>query len=310
MKTCPITYEQFAGAGKYSQNGLNVLARNLKELKDLPYSAEEQRHEAVARASKISIQGVQPKLSARFSPARTSFILVDIHGQYILKPQSQLYRELPQNEDLTMRLAAIAGIDVPLHGLVYSSDASFTYFIKRFDRKGRIRKLAVEDFAQLSGRTRDTKYDSSMEQVAKIIEQYCTFPAMEKLKLFRLTLFNYLVGNEDMHLKNFSLLTQDGKTSLSPSYDLINTTIALPNPVEELALPLKGKKSKFTADIFLDYFGIQRLQLTPKVIDQVLTRLVDSIHEWQHLINISFLSPSLKERYLLLLKERRTILRL
>src|SRR4030042_3559984 len=105
-----------------------------------------------------------------------------------------------------MRLAAIAGLEVPLHGMVYARDGSLTYFIRRFDRVRRKGKLATEDFAQLQGKSRDTKYDSSMEQVTRTIEEFCTFLLIEKAKLFRLTIFSFVVGNEDMHLKNFSLI--------------------------------------------------------------------------------------------------------
>jgi serine/threonine-protein kinase HipA len=134
----------------------------------------------------MSVQGIQPKLSATLNVSRQRFEVVDIGGHYILKPQNPQFPQLPENEDLSMRLAGAAGIDVPLHGLVYSKDGSFTYFIKRFDRIGRNKKLAVEDFAQLFGLSRETKYDASMEKVAAVIEKYCTFPALEKIKLFRL----------------------------------------------------------------------------------------------------------------------------
>lgn len=107
---------------------------------------------------------------ARLDAKRESFVLVDHGGNFILKPPSPPYPKFPENEDLTMRLATAAGIEVPLHGLVYASDGSRTYFIRRFDRVGRGAKLTVEDFAQLSGGTRQTKYDSSMEQVVLVIE--------------------------------------------------------------------------------------------------------------------------------------------
>ena len=135
MKRCPITYEEIT-SGEYSVRGLRLLARQLVHLDPFPYTAEEQRREAASRAAKMSIQGVQAKLSARLNVKEEVFDVVDTGGQYILKPQSNLYPELPQNEDLTMRLAADASIDVPLHGMVYSKDGSLTYFIKRFDRIG------------------------------------------------------------------------------------------------------------------------------------------------------------------------------
>jgi serine/threonine-protein kinase HipA len=216
MNRCPITYEECEG-GKYSLKGLKQLSPRLKSLKDFPFSAEEQVREAIARAAKMSIQGVQPKLSVHLNVKNENFEIVDTGGRYIFKPQTTNYREVPENEDVTMRLAKLIEIDVPLHGLVYSKDDTMTYFIRRFDRVGRNKKIPVEDFAQLSGKDRETKYESSMEQIISLIEQFCTFPSIEKLKLFNLTLFNYLVGNEDMHLKNFSVIRRDLKVELSPA---------------------------------------------------------------------------------------------
>ncbi len=97
---------------------------------------------------------------------------MDCNGRYILKPPSLDYPELPENEDLTMRVAAAAGIEVPVHGLVRGRDGSLTYFIRRFDRTGRTR-LPLEDFAQLSGASRETKYESSMEKVAAVVDRFC-----------------------------------------------------------------------------------------------------------------------------------------
>jgi serine/threonine-protein kinase HipA len=296
MTRCPITYEEIADGARYSAGGLKRLSRRLKGLQDLPYSAEDQRREAVARASKMSIQGVQPKLSAKLDAASETFTLVDTGGEYILKPQNQ-YPELPQNEDLTMRLAGIARIEVPVHGLIYSNDGSLTYVIKRFDRSKKIGRLHVEDFAQLSGKTRDTKYNSSMEQVAAVMDRFMTFPAIEKVKLFRLTVFNFLVGNEDMHLKNFSAIRRAEKVELSPAYDLINTTIAVGNVNEESALSIDGKKSNLSRRLFAEYYGVDRLGLPPKVVEEILLELTSLGAAWESQIKISFLSDAMKKRY-------------
>ncbi|MBI4536221.1 MAG: HipA domain-containing protein, partial [Ignavibacteriae bacterium] len=297
MRRCPITYEELI-AGEYSSRGLRMLARQLTRLEPLPFTAEEQRLEAVRRAAKMSIQGVQAKLSARLNVNDGCFDVVDVGGQFILKPQSNLYLELPENEDVTMRLAADVGIEVPFHGMVYSKDGSLTYFIRRFDRVGRRGKLPVEDFAQLQGKTRDTKYQSSMEQIAATIETHCTFPAVEKLKLFRLTLFSFLVGNEDMHVKNFSLISRGGKVELSPGYDLLNTTIALGGTPEELALPLRGKKRNLDRRDLIDYFGFERLGLTRKSVDSVLKEFARAVESWRSVLAISFLSEPMKQSYL------------
>jgi serine/threonine-protein kinase HipA len=304
LKICPITYEEIPARTKYSERGLRSLSPSLKRLNDLPYSAEEQRREAEAHAGKLSIQGVQPKLSAVLNVKNSSFDLIDKGGRYILKPQVERFKQLPENEDLTMRLAAIVGIEAPRHGLVYSRDGSLTYFIRRFDRKGQKDKVHVEDFAQLSGASRDTKYDSSMERVAEVLEELCTFPAVEKLKLYQRTVFSFLIGNEDLHLKNFSLIVRDDKVELSPAYDLVNSTIVLASPTVELALPVRGRRNKLKRSDLVDYFGMERLKLTSSVCEAFLVQLRSALPAWDSLIERSFLSPDARKRYREVIKDR------
>jgi len=299
---CPLTYQEI-NSGKYSESGLKTLHPKLKDLSDLPFTASELRQEAVSRAAKLSIQGVQPKLSARLNLKSEGFEVVDNGGQFIIKPQNDWYPQLPENEDLTMRLALLAGVEVPQHGLVYAKDGSLNYFIKRFDRV-KDAKLHVEDFAQLSGNSRDTKYNFSMEKLAELVNQYCTFPALEKVKLFRLTVFNFLVGNEDMHLKNFSVIQKNGKVMISPAYDLLNSTIVLKPGAEEIALTLLGKKKKLNAELVFNYFGRERLGLSEKSIDEVLKQINKTKTSWVELIEISFLSDDMKTKYLHLMEER------
>ena len=303
MNRCPITYEPLPDGATYSLQGLKLLNRNLASLAPLEFTAEEQRQEALNRAGKMSIQGLQLKLSLVLRITEGRFEVVNRGGQYILKPQSLDFPELPENEDVTMRMAAAVGIEVPVHGLVRSIDGSFSYLIKRFDREGRDR-MPVEDFAQLSGASRETKYDSSMEKVAAVIEQFCTFPALERVKLFERTLFSFLVGNEDMHLKNFSLITRNEKIELAPAYDFLNTTIALKAAKEEMALPVKGKKSKLTRNDLLNYFARERLQINERVLNDVLSRFAKAIPAWRELLDQSFLSAEVKQKYAALLTER------
>jgi len=307
LNRCPITYN-LCDENTYNEKGLKRLSPTLKTLAPLDFSAEELRTEAMFRASKMSIQGVQPKLSAVLNIKGGRFEIVDKYGKYILKPQHHVFPELPQNEDLTMRLAASVGIEVPFHGLIWSKDNSLTYFIKRFDRKGHKDKIAVEDFAQLAGMSRDTKYNYSMEKLVKLIDDYCTFPAIEKAKLFKLVLFNFLTGNEDMHLKNFSVIVRNGKVELSPAYDLLNTTIVLKGDTEEIALSLKGKKSNLNRNILINDFGRDRCNLTGKVVERTLGSIQKAISSWFNLIEISFLSEEMKDKYRNLLLKRMDIL--
>lgn len=307
MNRCPITYEP-CGDDLYTTKGLKMLSQYLTNLEPFAYSAEEQRIQAQVRTSKISIQGVQPKLSAVINIKDQRFELVDKEGKYILKPQHQTYPLLPENEDLTMRMAEAAGIFVPLHGLIWSKDQSLTYFIKRFDRTGHKDKIPVEDFAQLALLDRNSKYRYTMEKLVVLLEKYCTFPVIEKAKLFRLVLFNFLSGNEDMHTKNFSLITKGNIIELSPSYDLINSTIVLKGDAEEIALSIAGKKKNLNRKDLVDYFGRERCGLTPKIIDLHINALTEAKLEWYSLIEKSFLSEELKEKYIQLLTRRIKIL--
>jgi len=306
---CPITYEP-CSQRLYSSAGLRRLSVNLQELNDFPYHAEQQRQEAVIQAGKMSIQGIQPKLSVRLKATAGEFEIVDRGGRYIIKPQQGTYPNLPENEGLTMHLAGLCGVEVPVNGLVRCADGSWSYFIRRFDREGHKRKVPLEDFAQLAGRSRDTKYDFSMERLVKVIDEYCTFPMVEKMQLFRRSLFNFLVGNEDMHLKNFSLITRKGKVELAPAYDYLSTTVAFLalgkgiDTIEEVALPLRGKKRALTRDTWIDYFGRDRLALPDKISDDVLADLASAGPVWRGRISRSFLPSEQKRSYEELLNER------
>lgn len=303
MNRCPITYKT-CGESRYSEQGLKLLSAGLTSLSDIEYTAEEQRKEAYMRATRMSVQGVQPKLSARLNLKEKKMEIVDTGGRYILKPQHQYFPEMPENEDLTMRLANEIGLNIPLHGLIWSKDNTLTYFIKRFDRKGQNEKVPVEDFAQLAGLSRDSKYNYSMEKLVTLIDKFCTFPSIEKIVLFKIVIFNYITGNDDMHLKNFSIITENEIVRLSPCYDLLNTFIEYSKPEDEIALPLKGKKKHLTQNLLIKYYGIERCGLTVKSVDKVLDTITSAIPSWKMLVNSSFLSQDMKDKYIELLDAR------
>lgn len=303
MNRCPITYEP-CGDARYSQPGLRQLSTKLTTLEDLPYTAQEQRRAAATRAAKMSVQGIQPKVSAILSIKQQRFEIVDQDGTFIIKPPSDVFHQVPENEDLTMKMARAFGIEVPLTGLVYAKDGSLSYFVRRFDRPDDHRKLPLEDFAQLTSNTRDTKYRWSMEKLLPVLETYCTLPTQEKQKLFRRVLFCFVTGNEDMHLKNFSLITRNGSVELSPAYDLLNTTIAVDGVTEELALPLAGKKSKIDYELLFEYYGKERMRLAGETLLTEQQNLWDKKSVLEDLINVSFLNEEMKDKYRTLLAER------
>lgn len=302
MNRCPITYDE-CGDQKYSEKGLKTLEKRMQHLNNFPFTAEQQLALAAEYANKLSIQGIQPKISVRLSVSKHQFEVVDRRGTFIVKPPHFYYQHLPENEDLTMHLAHAVGIEIPLHGLMYNIDGTLSYFIKRFDRIGHGKKVPVEDFSQLMEASREKKYDSSMEQLIPVIEKYCTFPLLEKIKLFRLTLFSFLVGNEDLHLKNFSLIRRENCIEFSPAYDLLNSSIVLRSE-EELALPLAGKRKKLKREHFLDYYAKERLGLNSAVITQELERFARVKPTWVSWIQRSFLPQEHKTQYEKLVEDR------
>jgi len=304
MASCPITLEALPEGELYSGSGLKTIHPRLAGLHALEYSAGEQIRQARLCADKMSIQGVQPKLSAVLRVSQQSFELADRGGKFILKPNPPTYEEVPANEALTMRMAAVAGIEVPAHGLLRAVDGSWVYFVKRYDRVGRSQKVHVEDFSQLMGARRDTKYGSSLEKVAELVERFCTFPAIEKPRLAQRLLFCFLTGNEDMHLKNFSLWHRDGVVSLTPAYDLLNSTLVLGKAKEESALPLSGKKRNLTRKLWLGYFCEERLGLNENQIDSIVAGLGSALPEFWGLIDRSYLSDAAKDGYRQILEER------
>ncbi|MEM1116872.1 MAG: HipA domain-containing protein [Bacteroidota bacterium] len=253
----------------------------------------------------MSMGGAQPKVSARLSPSRGTFELVDIGGHYILKPGHPVYAELPANEDLSMRMAAAAGIETPLHGLVFARDATLCYVVRRFDRVGATGKRAVEDVGQLLGVSREAKYAASMEDVASVLDQYATIPVLDHERLLRRTLVAFLLGDEDLHIRNLSLLTGEAVIRLSPAYDIVNTTLAQGGADDELALPLGGRKAGFERGHFTDYFGRDVLGLRQAVVEQVVGDIRAAQPAWDDLLVRSFLSEGARQSYADLLSRRR-----
>jgi serine/threonine-protein kinase HipA len=143
-----------------------------------------------------------------------------------------------------------------------------------------------------------------MEKLFMPIDQYCTFPAVEKAKLFRLTLFNFIIGNDDMHLKNFSIINIDKQIRLSPCYDLANTVIEYEEPREEIALPIRGRVTGLTREDFIDYFGKERCELTDKKVDSPLEDIISTKPDWIEAIHNSFLSTGMQDKYTSLIASR------
>ena len=269
---------------------------NLKDLEKLA-------KEIVVRS--IAITGVQPKLSLDLEKHRNQIsrlTIVGLYGNYILKPPSKEYRELPQNEDLTMHLANIVKIKVAQHCLIRLHSGELAYITKRFDRNKKS-KIAVEDFCQLSENLTEHKYRGSIEKVAKITNKYTTNKGLEILRLFELVLFCYLTGNADMHLKNFALLENTfGEYELAPAFDLLSTALVIPDDKEESALTINGKKSRITKGDF-DTLA-SSMDINEKVIFRIYNKFNSVLPTWIEFIKQSYLSKAMQDKYIQLIKAK------
>ena len=272
----------------------------------LPYSHADIRDMAkqIVRAQ-TTVTGVQAKLSLDIQriDQESRFTIVSMDGAYILKPQTAQYPYLPENEDLTMHLAQTAKIEVVPHILVRFEDGELCYLTKRIDRSANGQRLPMEDMCQLTERLTERKYKGSYEQIAKAIRQYSDAPGLDLTNYWTTVLFCWLVGNSDMHLKNFSLYAPNTTEHiLAPAYDLVNTLLVIPEDAEELALTLNGKKRKLTRHDFET--AMLSSGLNEKVVSNIFRKFLRIYPQWEATIRNSFLPADLQEAYWQLIQER------
>ena len=271
----------------YSMNQMAELARNVVE-------------------QRVAVPGVQAKLSMSLlkevrgkSEARLT-VVGALGGQYIFKPPSDQFPEMPQNEHVTMRIAEAFGINVVPSCLIRLASGELSYITKRVDRTDEGEKIHMLDMFQITEAV--DKYKSSMEKVGKALHNYSGNTQLDKVFYFELAVFAFLTGNNDMHLKNFSMIESPSGWVLAPAYDLLNVAIVNPDDAEELALTLDGKKKKLRMENF-ERLG-KTLELTDKQIEGVFKRMIKNkpmAIEW---IDKSFLSGTMKEAYKNVLETR------
>ena len=272
----------------------------------LNYSCEELEELAVqVIKDQTSLTGVQPKLSLHLNEHEGSqrLTIVGLWGGFICKPQTIQFDQMPETEDLTMHLAELAKIDVVPHTLMRMADNSLCYLTRRIDRSSTGEKLAMEDMCQLTERQTEHKYKSSYERIAKAIVQYSSMPKMDVTNFFEVILFSWITGNNDMHLKNFSLFEpHDGNIRLTPAYDMLNAVILNLKDDEELALTLNGKKKKLKRSDFI--LSGMMMGVEQKTIERLIGKYVKLLPEMKKFIGNSFLNSKLRDKYAQLITER------
>lgn len=253
----------------------------------------------------VSVPGVQPKLSMSFNEGKRDqrlTVVGALGGNYIFKPPSLEYPEMPENEHLTMRLAALLKIKTVPSSLIRLKSGELSYITKRIDRTDDGKKIHMLDMFQITEAF--DKYKSSMEKIGNALGKFSSNTQLDKLFFFELALFSFLTGNNDMHLKNFSMIETASGWVLSPAYDLLNVAIANPEDKEELALTLGGKKNKLRKEHFVKL--ALDLGLNTKQIDGVFKRFSEKKEDLIKMIHNSFLSEIMKVKYLEIFQKRYT----
>ncbi len=242
----------------------------------LNYTQEELNELAKSNImERISVPGVQPKLSLRLEKGHAEnnsrLTLVGLEGDYILKPQTRQWPSLPEAEHFAMLFARLCKIETAEFGLIPLHSSEFAFITRRMDRT-ESGALHMEDLCQLTNKLTSQKYRGSMEQIGKVLRRYSSKPGLDEVRLLELTLFSFLIGNSDMHLKNFSMIrTAKGSYELTPAYDLVPVKIILPADNEELALSLCGKKSNLRYRDFARF--AESLGLTQSQFEKTIKRI-------------------------------------
>lgn len=239
-------------------------------------------------AGKLSISGVQPKISLALS--KDELLPVKTKGQFILKPQNELFENLPENEALCMMIAEKIGINTAPNILVELSDKTLAFLVKRFDRLPYNKKLHVEDFSQILEKD---KYTGSYEQIGKYLRTHKNLGLLQVQYFFERVILNFIIGNADAHLKNFSILWEkDDKYILSPAYDIVSSKLVIPEEEDETALAINGRHRSIRRKDFIE-FG-KHVGLQENYINEYLQKCINFKNEIFHLTDNSCLPEKQK----------------
>lgn len=269
---------------------------NSPEWPKINFTLPEVSLEAQELTGKLSISGVQPKLSVKLDRKNNTLITIAKGGEYILKPQTQAYPNIPENENCCMNIAEALGISVPEHCILPMKDNSLTYVVKRYDRN-KTQKYHQEDFQQIL--EKDDKYAGSVEEICRKLTVISAIPGLDVQLLFEIVVLNFIIGNGDAHFKNYSMITYDDVDwRLAPVYDLVCSKLVIPKD-RDSALTINGKENNLKRkdfDTLADYNKIPE-----KVRYEKFNKKFDTI---SRIIKASHLDAEKQERFIEIVKER------
>lgn len=304
MKYCLACNNEIEGNDRYHKKCLKEFWEDDIPVLKLGYKTaqiEELAKENILQ--RVIVTGVQPKLSLGFTGENTDRLTIvgALNGRYILKPPSSQYPGMPENEALTMLLARACGIATVPFLLIPMDDGELAYLTRRIDRSADNKKFPMEDACQFTGRLTEHKYRGSHEKIARGLIAYTQNPLLEVVKFYQQVVVSFLAGNNDMHLKNFSIIAfNDNQYQLSPAYDMLAVNLVIPEDKDELALNLNGKKRKLTRKDFEE--AMVKAHIPDKSIENLFKRIEKGIQTWPELIQNSFLATKHKSTFLQLVK--------
>lgn len=286
---------------------------NSSKLPVIDFGLSDISQKAQKLTGKLSISGVQPKLSVKLDKKQNMLIPVAESGEYILKPQSSTFENIPENEQCCMDIAEELDIDIPIHCLLPLKDKSLAYVVKRFDRekeansstklrvgneRSRITKIHQEDFAQVLEET--DKYKGSVEQIGRKLNEISSAPGYDTQLLFERVVFSFILGNGDAHLKNYSISYKDkDNIRLTPAYDIVCSRLAIPDEKEESAININGKKNKLQREDFDQLANY--LKVPVKLRYEKFENKFDMMKK---MIEASYINKEKQEQFIAIIKER------
>lgn len=302
---CRICLEDTASGDAYHERCLRELTGSAV-VPQVDLETERLHTAALAMVGHTSLSGVQKKISVGFARKnRETLYVMASGGHYILKPQTDVFPFVPENEHVTTLLAKLAGIEIAPNGLVSLKDGKQAYLVRRFDRLVDGRKRYQEDFCQLAEQAPKDKYEGSIELCVRLLRRFTDEPLIEIIKLYRLVLFAWWSGNGDMHLKNLSVTRDEGGiVKLTPAYDLLCTRLLMPDDV--FALTIAGKKDKLRRKDWLEL--AKYCTLPERVAESILRAQAEALEKSLELIERSFLPPDQKEAYKELVVKRSDVI--
>jgi serine/threonine-protein kinase HipA len=298
VKNCLACLQPLSGeTSNYHQKCLDAFWQGDTPVLQLDYALSELEELAKYNiAQRIIVPGVQPKLSLGFTEQEATkrlTVVGALDGRYILKPPHKDYPQMPEIEALSMLMAQACGIVTVPFLLIPLKDGELAYLTRRIDRDQKGNKYPMEDACQFTERLTEHKYRGSYEQIAKAILKYNGNRLIDVVRFYEQVIFSFLIGNNDMHLKNFSLIAKKpNQYELASAYDMLAVQLLIPDDDEDLALNLNGKKKKLKK---LDFDKAMLSAGIPgKAIENLWGRITKGSDKWLDLIDKSFLSKRMK----------------